>query len=167
MTKRLIPLLIAIGLVPGCQWLGPAPEPDVRLTSDTLRVELSGEGYFEVHDRQRTSFLTRSGEFVLDEMGRLRKPDGLFIEPPIMIQGVYDLKIEKGAVMTRLQGSDFAIVGQFFLTRVKDPSKLRDAGQGRFLNEGGPENVVRDLPGAPGFGTVALATYSITAFRQN
>lgn len=105
------------------QWADPE-SGGLKSTGNPLDVALQDDGFFVVTDEDGNERYTRAGEFVTDDDGTLRTPDGLMVEGE---GGPISVPDEGGTIeigqdgSMRLDGQEF---GRLRVVRFEDPMQL-------------------------------------------
>ena len=107
---------------------------ELQPTGNALDVAIDGDGFFVLYDDEsdQTRY-TRAGQFLLDEEGTIRTPQGLLLEG---VTGPIDIPREGGQIDIRKNGDvvvDGELVGTLRIVRFEDPSLLPNSEGASFL----------------------------------
>ena len=107
---------------------------ELKPTDNPLDVAIDGEGYFVLYnpDTDQTEY-SRAGQFMLDEEGTFRTPQGKIIEGTT---GPIDIPPEGGIIDIRRNGDVLAngeLVGTLRIVRFENPEALTNQAGASFL----------------------------------
>ena len=131
---------------------------DLSSTDGQLDVAIEGDGFFEVELPDGSQGYTRSGNFQLDDTGRLVTPEGYPISPTITIPSdATSVTIgQDGTVSVTIPGQDTASeVGQITGVRFLNNSGLRSIGKNLYQETEASGNATTGTFGQDGLGTLA------------
>lgn len=100
-------------------------------TGNPLDVAIEGNGFFAVEQADGTLAYTRAGALKLDAQGRVVTPEGLPLDPPLIIPpDAMGVSISSnGTVNVNTPGQSVPTeVGQIMLTQFSNPAGLRSIG---------------------------------------
>jgi flagellar basal-body rod protein FlgG len=132
-------------------------EGTIQQTGNSLDLAIEGQGLFAVTQQDGTTAYTRAGSLQLDAQGRITTPDGLPIEPTIVIPPtVTSVTVASDGTISAVQpGSPTATrVGQLQLTTFPNPNGLQATGHNLFVQTESSGEPITGAPGADGRGTI-------------
>jgi flagellar basal-body rod protein FlgG len=100
---------------------------NLQLTQNPLDLAIEGAGFFQVQQNDGSIAYTRNGQLQLDSQGRVVTPEGMPLDPPIIIPSdAIGISIAAtGAVSVTTPGQpDPTEVGQILLASFTNPSAL-------------------------------------------
>lgn len=139
-------------------------------TARELDVAIVGNGFLQVMQADGTTAYTRAGNLELGSDGRLETPEGLPMEPEIMIpDGATGIAISNtGLVQAQVDGA-WEDLGTLQLATFVNSAGLQAIGDNLYLaTDASGEAVVGD-PGEPGFGVLkqyALESSNVKAVEE-
>lgn len=139
-------------------------------TARELDVAIVGNGFLQVMQADGTTAYTRAGNLELGSDGRLETPEGLPMEPEIMIpDGTTGIAISNtGLVQAQVDGA-WEDLGTLQLATFVNSAGLQAIGDNLYLaTDASGEAVVGD-PGEPGFGVLkqyALESSNVKAVEE-
>lgn len=104
---------------------------NLQLTQNPLDLAIEGAGFFQVQQNDGSIAYTRNGQLQLDSQGRVVTPEGMPLDPPIIIPSdAIGISIAAtGAVSVTTPGQpDPTEVGQILLASFTNPTGLRAQG---------------------------------------
>ena len=107
---------------------------ELKPTDNPLDVAIDGDGFFVLSDPESGEFAyTRAGQFMLDEEGTIRTPQGKTVEGAT---GPIDVPPEGGAIDIRKNGDvlvDGELVGTLRVVQFENPEMLANQDGATFL----------------------------------
>jgi len=124
-------------------------EGDLKTTSNTLDVAISGRGFFQITLPSGEIAYTRNGNFKLDQDGTIVNGNGYALEPEIVVpENVKDLTIGTDGYVTAKdpQTGDTIDLGQIILADFINPAGLIPLGDSLFLQSDASGDVQENNP---------------------
>jgi flagellar basal-body rod protein FlgG len=106
------------------------------VTNNPLDIAIEGEGYFVVQQPDGTPAYTRAGALQKDAQGQLVNPEGMPIDPPILVpQDSIAVNIgSDGTVTAMVQGQTAPVnLGQITLATFVNPTGLHSLGRNLYI----------------------------------
>lgn len=131
---------------------------DMMQTGGKYDIAIEGQGFFKVTLPDGNAAYTRSGNFTLDESGRMVTGDGAVLDPQIQIpESAEEIAITRqGDVQVRMPGQEQMVsVGQITLANFQNPAGLRSLGRGLYASTPGSGQVFEGTAGKDGLGGLA------------
>lgn len=138
----------------------PIFEPGtIQATTRQLDVAINGIGFFRFDDGQGNFYYSRSGNFTLDQQGRIvmaTSSQGLILQPPITIP-IDAISIAVGpdgqVAIVQQQNPIPQVIGQIDAVRFQNPEGLQHIGNNLFVETGASN--------APQIGQFSLDGYGL------
>ena len=130
---------------------------NVLVTNNPLDVAIEGRGFFMVQQPDGTPAYTRAGALQKDAQGQLVTPEGLLIEPPIVVpQDAVGVTIgADGTVNASLSGQpDPVNIGQLEIATYVNPAGLSAQGRNIFTATSASGEAQVGTPGSDGRGAL-------------
>lgn len=129
-----------------------------KQTGNGLDLAIEGDGFFQVTMPDGSVAYTRTGEFKLDNQGRITTSDGYTIEPQISIPtDALSISVSADGIVSVSQpGINIPTeVGNIELARFVNPSGLKSAGKNLYTTTAASGDAITSTPGSDGLGTLA------------
>lgn len=129
-----------------------------KQTDNSLDVAIEGDGFFRVLKPDGQIGYTRTGEFKMDNTGRLVNSDGYPLDPAVTIPtDALTIAISADGIVSVTQPASVnpAQVGTIELTRFLNPSGLNAIGKNLYMPTGASGDPVAGSAGVNGFGTLS------------
>jgi flagellar basal-body rod protein FlgG len=126
-------------------------------TDNPLDVAIEGNGFFAVQQADGTMAYTRAGSLQTDGQGRLVTPEGLPLDPPVVIPpDAQDVAISPDGTVTALVGGDTTPVelGQLSVATFQNPGGLYATGHNLYRSSPASGEASIGRPGEQGRGTL-------------
>ncbi len=126
-------------------------------TGNPLDVAIEGPGFFAVEQPDGTLAYTRAGALKTDADGRIVTPEGLPLDPPIILPAdTVGISVSPtGVVSVTTPGQPMATeVGQLNLSSFANPAGLRAIGHNLLMPTSGSGEALTGEPGTEGRGTL-------------
>lgn len=133
-------------------------EGDLKLTSNTLDVAISGKGFFQIILPNGETAYTRNGAFKLNSEGTMVNSNGYELSPQIVIpDNVKSVSIGKDGVVTSKDPITSATInlGQITIADFINPSGLTPLGNSLFLESDASGAAVVGNPDSAQFGKLS------------
>lgn len=133
-------------------------EGDLKLTSNTLDVAISGKGFFQIILPNGETAYTRNGAFKLNSEGTIVNSNGYELSPQIVIpDNVKSVSIGKDGVVTSKDPITSATInlGQITIADFINPSGLTPLGNSLFLESDASGGAVVGNPDSAQFGKLS------------
>jgi flagellar basal-body rod protein FlgG len=130
---------------------------NLQVTDRPLDITIEGDGFFQVMMPNGEIAYTRAGNWNLDGEGQVVNPDGLLIEPAILVpEDAMEIIISpEGLVSVKIDGqADPEEIGQIELVRFINPGGLRAMGKNLFTETAASGAPIVGNPGDEGLGQV-------------
>lgn len=130
----------------------------LKNTANVLDIAVEGNGFFQVTRPNGEIAYTRAGNFGRDAQGRVVNPDGLPIEPQIVLPpDTLSMNISADGIVSVTQAGQTQAteVGQIQLANFINPSGLRALGRNLLAQTNASGTAVVGNPGDTGLGTLA------------
>lgn len=130
---------------------------DMAQTGNQLDIAVEGGGFFQVTMPDGTQAYTRSGNWTLDDTGRVVTPDGFPMEPAITVppDAVNVTVGSDGTVSVQQAGQeDSSEIGQIQLASFINPAGLESVGRNFYRRTSASGNPQVGQPGLEGRGTL-------------
>ncbi len=124
-------------------------------TQNALDVAIEGNGFLAVQQADGTMAYTRSGSLQTDGQGRLVTPEGLPLDPPVVIPpDAQDVSIAPDGTVTALVGTDTTPVelGQISIATFQNPGGLYAIGHNLYRSSQASGEASIGRPGEEGRG---------------
>lgn len=147
-------------------------EGAIETTGQPLDLAVEGRGFFQITMPDGSLGYTRSGEFQLDQDGRIVTPQGFPLEPAINVpQEATEVTIGvDGTVSARLPGDPTpSQLGNIQLVTFMNPAGLEAVGGNLFLETAASGTPQQGTPGENGIGQVvqgALETSNVSVVEE-
>lgn len=127
-----------------------------KITNRNLDVLISGDGFFEIAQKDGTPAYTRDGSFKMDSSGNLVTSGGLLVNPNIQIpQGTQGITIAaNGEVRAINDKGQESTIGQLKLTSFLNPAGLKNIGSNLMMATSASGPPVSGNPSESGFGAL-------------
>ena len=130
---------------------------NILVTGNPLDIAIEGDGFFVVQQGNGTPAYTRAGAFRADAQGQLVNPEGLLLEPPIIIppDAINVTVGSDGTVNAVLAGQpDPVQLGQLEIANFINPSGLSALGRNLFVPSSASGDAQIGTPGEDGRGAL-------------
>jgi flagellar basal-body rod protein FlgG len=127
-------------------------------TGNALDIAIEGDGFFQVTQPNGEVAFSRAGNFTSDNQGRLVNPDGLPLEPQVVVPpDTLSVTIAADGIVSVLQAGQTQAteLGQIQLARFINPGGMRALGRNLFQQTNASGQAVVGNPGGTGIGTLA------------
>jgi flagellar basal-body rod protein FlgG len=126
-------------------------------TGNPLDIAIEGDGFFGIQQGDGTLAYTRAGALKVDAEGRVVNPEGLPLDPPIMIPpDAVGISISAtGVVTVTTPGQTMGVdVGQITLANFANPAGLRALGHNLLVPTAGSGEAMIGEPASDGRGAL-------------
>lgn len=151
------PLQVGMGVRTGTTTRSMA-QGDRIATQNPYDLSIDGPGYFRIQRANGDIAFTRSGNFRVDETGRLVTQSGEFVDPSITVPPETTALTVRtdGTILATLPGrTDPQELGQLELTNFTNPGALQAIGNNLFQPTAASGQELRQKPGEQGMGTLS------------
>lgn len=127
------------------------------VTNNPLDVAIEGEGFFVVQQHDGTPAYTRAGALQKDAQGQLVTPEGLPLDPPILVpQDSISVNIgSDGTVSAMVQGQTTPVnLGQITIATFVNPTGLHSLGRNLYIPTAASGDPIVGEPAADGRGAL-------------
>lgn len=128
-------------------------EGDLDHTERELDLAIVGEGFFRVV-RNGEVFFTRDGVFNLDERGNMVNSNGCVLEGVRIEPGTTRITVGTDGAVTATGTEGIYEAGQILLYRFNHLAMLKHEGENLFSFNPTDGEIVPDVPGSSGYGTI-------------
>ena len=131
---------------------------NMKQSGNPLDLAIEGEGFFKITMPDGQPAYTRTGEFKVDNEGRIVTADGYVVDPQISIPAdALAITISADGIVSVRQPnvSTLTQVGNIELSRFMNPAGLRAMGRNLYVPTDASGDPVNGVPGATGMGTLA------------
>jgi len=123
------------------------------MTGNPMDVAITGNGFFQVQDREGNTFYTRAGSFQLDANGNLVTAQGFTVDPGIIAPAGSKVSIGADGTVTAQTGNGPSVaVGQIQLASFNNPEGLVLTGDGMAAATTASGPATLGAPGTVGYG---------------
>ena len=132
-------------------------EGDLKLTSNTLDLAISGDGFFQITLPSGETAYSRNGAFKLNSEGTIVNGNGYELSPQIVVpDDVTDVSIGTDGIVSATNSStgDSEELGQIELADFINPSGLTPLGESLYMVSEASGNVQTGNPTTDQFGSV-------------
>jgi len=147
-------------------------EGTIETTSQPLDMAIEGRGFFQITTPDGGLAYTRSGEFQLDQDGRIVTPQGFPLEPAINLpQEATEITIGVDGTVTATMPGDSAPnqLGNIQLVSFMNPAGLQAVGGNLFVETAASGTPQQSTPGENGMGQLvqgALETSNVSVVEE-
>ena len=131
---------------------------DLELTSNTLDLAISGNGFFQITQPNGETAYTRNGAFKLDADGNIVNGNGYLLEPQITVpDNLVDLTVANDGTVTASDPDTGAVsnLGQINLADFVNEAGLTSLGNSLFMATEASGDPIEGIPSEDQFGEVS------------
>ena len=129
-------------------------------TAGQFDLAISGQGFFQVTQRDGSTAYTRAGNFATDDDGRLVTSGGLPLADNVVVPaGTSDVSVGSDGTVTATDSAGITReIGQLSLTRFQNVNGLERVGDNLFVTTATTGAGVTGAPGTNGLGAVTAGS---------